>query len=388
MARYGLVFALSWGFLSACGPVTGGDTASEAVGLADEAFQNTLGSGFDGAVDVLALQSDGSILVGGRFRKFNDVETGPLVRLDASGHLDTAFQAKLGASFNDDVFALAVTSTGEIYVAGRFTSLQGSAAPQIARLLSDGSPDSTYNLVGTGFDAEASVLALHDNLLYVGGQFATYKGQTAGRIARLKADASLDTTFAPGTGFNLGVDVIHVQGDGRVLVGGSFTSFNSATRNRLVRLNSDGSLDVDFQTAMGSAFSGAVSALAINDRILVSGEFTNFNLTPVSCFVSLGNFGSELRDLQLDAKAHVLLAQSNGKTLAAGEFTNSATTSANRVLRFNADATPDSAFALNLGTGLDEPVLSGVLQSDGKILLGGQFTNFNGTAAPRLLRLR
>jgi hypothetical protein len=139
---------------------------------------------------------------------------------------------------------------------------------------------------------------------------------------------------------------------------------------------------------MGSAFSGAVTAIGIGARLLVSGEFTNFNLTATSSLVTIGNFGSELQDLQLDAKAHVLLKQSNSRWIAGGEFSALRGGAAPKVVRFDEDGTPDTAFLTKLGTGLDGQVNSGAIQPDGKILLGGSFTQANGIAAPRLVRLK
>lgn len=379
-----ILMSLVLGFVG-CGATTGG-SVSEAEGRVDEAFQAKLGTGFNGPVDAVAVQADGKILVAGRFTVFNGQTTGPLVRLDADGNFDSGFAAHLGASFNDDVFALALTSDAKILVAGRFTSLQGANAAYVARLNADGTRDTAFNPVGTGFDGTASVLSLSGDLIYVGGQFSNYKGQTAGRIARLLGDGTLDTSFAPGLGFNLGVDAIAVESDGRILVGGSFTTFNSATRNRLVRLGVNGALDTDFQASIGLGFDGAVTAIGVGDRTIVSGEFTRFDVTTTSSMISVGSGGTGLVDLKLDAKAHVLLQQANGKWIAAGEFSNMNLTASSRLVRFNADGTVDTAFVLKTGSGLDNDVYSGAMQSDGKLLLGGAFTTANSIAAPRLVR--
>ncbi len=64
-------------------------------------------------------------------------------------------------------------------------------------------------------------------------------------------DGSLDTSFNPGSGVDNQVFSVAVQGDGKVLIGGYFFSVNSAPRNRIARLNSDGSLDTGFNPGSG-----------------------------------------------------------------------------------------------------------------------------------------
>jgi uncharacterized delta-60 repeat protein len=66
-------------------------------------------------------------------------------------------------------------------------------------------------------------------------------------VARLNADGTLDTTFADGTGPSGGtISLIVVQPDGKILVGGTFTSFSGQAATGLVRLNSDGTNDSGF----------------------------------------------------------------------------------------------------------------------------------------------
>lgn len=69
-----------------------------------------------------------------------------------------------------------------------------------------------------------------DSSVLVGGSFASYDGTSGGRIARLTSSGGLDTVFVTsGTGFNSTVQDIVVLSDGRLLVGGSFTSYNGTS---------------------------------------------------------------------------------------------------------------------------------------------------------------
>src|SRR5690606_1792281 len=92
-----------------------------------------------------------------------------------------------------------------------------------------------------------------------------------------QTDGTLDTSFNIGTGFNSDVNVITKQDDGKILVGGTFTTYNSTTQNRIARLNTDGTLDTSF--TVGTGFDGVVRAITKQDdgKILVGGDFTSYN---------------------------------------------------------------------------------------------------------------
>jgi uncharacterized delta-60 repeat protein len=86
-----------------------------------------------------------------------------------------------------------------------------------------------------------------DGRILIGGTFASIDGATRNGIARLTTSGTLDNSFlASGNGANGPVSTLAVQSDGKVLIGGDFTSFNGTSRNRIARLNSDGTLDTAF----------------------------------------------------------------------------------------------------------------------------------------------
>src|SRR5436305_323162 len=62
----------------------------------------------------------------------------------------------------------------------------------------------------------------------------------------------LDAGFDPGTGANNSVLTTALQPDGKIIIGGAFTSYNSIGRNRIARLNVDGSLDAGFDPGTGA----------------------------------------------------------------------------------------------------------------------------------------
>ena len=131
--------------------------------------------------------------------------------------------------------------------------------------------DTTFN-PGTGANSGVSAIAIQsDGKIIIGGQFSTDNGTGRNRIARVNSNGSLDTTFNPGTGADNEVSAIAIQSDGKIIIGGWFTTYNGTGRNRIARINSDGSLDTTFN--LGTGPNGGVSAIAIqSDGKIIIGE--------------------------------------------------------------------------------------------------------------------
>jgi uncharacterized delta-60 repeat protein len=146
---------------------------------------------------------------------------------------------------------LKIQTDGKIIVGGEFTSYSGSAQNRIIRINTDGSRDTSFN-IGTGFDSSVYTTELQsDGKILVGGVFTSYSGSAQNRLTRINTDGTRDTEFNIGTGFNAAVTFIYLQNDGKILVGGTFTTYQSQTHNHLVRLNSDGSIDSTFNIGAG-----------------------------------------------------------------------------------------------------------------------------------------
>ena len=128
-----------------------------------------------------------------------------------------------------------------------------------AALAQAGSLDLTFD-PGDGADSTIrSVVLQPDGKILIAGDFTSYEGTSRNHIARLNADGSLDTSFDPGTGTNDDTEhdepggyPIAVQADGKILIGGHFTNYNGTARNRIARLNADGSLDPSFDPGAGA----------------------------------------------------------------------------------------------------------------------------------------
>ncbi|MBK7968347.1 MAG: delta-60 repeat domain-containing protein [Bacteroidetes bacterium] len=98
------------------------------------------------------------------------------------------------------------------------------------------------------------------------------------RLKRLNTDGTLDPTFFNSESFIPGeVRVIELQPDGKVVIGGNFTEYYGIPRKSIARLNSDGTIDQTFQP--GSGFDKSIFAIAIqpDGKIIVAGSFNTFN---------------------------------------------------------------------------------------------------------------
>ncbi|HEX3232150.1 MAG TPA: hypothetical protein VHQ95_24450, partial [Pyrinomonadaceae bacterium] len=348
------------------------------------------GSGANAPLYAIALQSDGKIVIGGAFTNFSGTARDGIERLNANGSVDTSFLVS-GSGANNIVRCLALQSDGKILLGGAFTTVNGTVRTGIARLDNVGNLDNA----GTGVARnDVTAVALQsDGRILIGGSFTTFSGTARNRIARLNSDGTLDTTFlAAGAGANGDVSAVTLQGDGKILIGGNFTSVNGTARNRIARLNSDGTLDTAFLAA-GSGADSSVRKIAIqaDNRILVGGSFANINGTARNSIARLNADGSlDNSFLASGAGANgpvfTLAVQSDGKILIGGDFTSFNGTSRNRFARLNSDGTLDTTF-LSTGTGANDQVLALALQSDGKVLIGGAFTSVNNATRNRLARL-
>ncbi|QBB69066.1 hypothetical protein ELE36_00980 [Pseudolysobacter antarcticus] len=356
------------------------------------------------AVDALALQPDGKLLLGGNFTSLSPngggaIARNHIARLNTDGNVDTAFDPNA----SNTVTALALQPDGKLVLGGFFTSLSpnGGATTsrsRIARVNADGSLDTAFNPSANSF---VSALALQpDGKLLLGGFFTSFSPNggaaiTRNYVARLNTNGSVDTTFDPNA--NNAVLALAPQSDGRLLLGGNFTSLSpngggTITRNRIARLNADGSVD----TTSNPNANGPVYALAMqpDGKLLLGGDFTT--LSPNGGSAVTRNHIARLNvDGSLDTAfnpnandtVYALAIQPDGKILLGGNFTSLSPNGTGAIVRkyiarLNADGSLDTAFNPNA----NDDVYALALQPDGKLVLGGLFTSLSPNGAGAVTR--
>jgi uncharacterized delta-60 repeat protein len=356
-----------------------------ANGSLDTSFDS--GTGVSSVViGRVAVQADGKVLIGGLFNSYNGTARNHIARLNANGSLDASFNP--GTAANDSIESVMVQPDGKLLIGGFFTNYQGTERRLIARLNADGSLDDSFN-PGTGVNSTAYFVLQPDGKILIGGGFTTYNGTARNHIARLNANGSLDTSFNPGTGANSYISTLALQADGKVLIGGGFTSYNGTPRNYIARLNANGSLDTGFNPGTGTNSTVTAIAVQLDGKVIIGGDFTSYNGTSRNYIARLNPNGS--LDTSFDpgtganSSVKSIAMQPDGKLLVGGGFTNYNGTASNCIARLNADGNLDTSF--NPGSGANSAVASIALQADGKLLISGSFTNFNGTARNSLARL-
>jgi uncharacterized delta-60 repeat protein len=216
-----------------------------------------------------------------------------------------------------------------------------------------------------------------DGKVLIGGDFY-FNGTNLSSIARLNANGSVDRSFDPGTGADDGVSSVTLQPDGRVLIGSYFG---------IGRLNANGSVDSSFNPGVigGSVdpdYPNVVSSVLVqpDGKVLIGGYFSTVDGANCSGIARLnadgGLDGSLNPGASIDGRVGALVVQPDGKVLIGGFFTEVNGTNRNNIARLNANGSLDSAF--NPGAGAGAIVRSIALQPDGKVLIGGAFF-VNGT---------
>ncbi len=294
------------------------------------------------------------------------------------GSLDTTEDPSLG--FNGPVYALALQADGKLLVGGDFTMANGLGRQRIARLNTDGSLDQTFSSTSPLAGANAPILAMvsqTDGLIVLGGSFTNVDNVPHNFVARVALNGAIDTTFIPGSGPNNPVFAVaetFIGSDRKLLIGGSFSSFGSGAQNYIGRLNDDGTLDTGFQAGAN----GNVYAIAVqpDGKAVIGGDFTAVNGVALPHIARLNTDGSVDTSFAPGPGANdsvrAIAVQLDGRIVIGGFFTNVNGTALNHIARLTARGAVDSTFTPGLG--FNDTVSTIAIQPDTRIVLGGQFT--------------
>jgi uncharacterized delta-60 repeat protein len=261
-------------------------------------------------VNTIARQSDGKLLVGGRWYPSRMVRLntdgsidptfsygGPnvavarifvqpdgkalvavgnsLVRLLSDGSLDPGFDT--GTGFNGRPNDLSLLNDGRIVVIGGFTTFNDEPAPQIIRLFNSGARDLSFD-AGTGFGGydPRDIERQPDGKFLIAGNFTEYNELVAPGLVRIQANGSYDATFNVGAGTDEYIDVVRYGPDGRIYIGGSFTTVNGSSSPGLARLTAAGSFDAGFNVGTGT-FAVTDLLFGSDNNLIIVGAFTSYD---------------------------------------------------------------------------------------------------------------
>ncbi len=337
---------------------------------------------------VYAVQTDGRILVvvggstgGGSY--------GSLQRFNSDGNSDSTFspiEVISGRNIRTSPTKIALQSDGKILIALTTTSASGSGSV-LRRYNANGSVDATFEpptIGGTGAFGERTYISDFEvgaeGSVIVVGYFTKVNAIDRINIVKLQSAGNVDLSFAPTNVFQPleAASGVELLSNGKVLIG---------TNNRFVRYNPNGEVDTTFVSPAG-VFSIIKFVIDSSDSVLVYGAFAENGAT-VNKFVRLSPDGSIVSSFATNygtgGTISKLAVQADGKVIIAGDFTQVGGISATNTARLNTDGTLDQTF--NTGSGFDSAVEAIVVQPDGKTLIGGRFTMYNGTSKIGFVRL-
>ena len=345
----------------------------------------------------MIITEDQKIIIGGDFRYYNNMPFTCIVKLNTDGSPDTSFNVILETteawfSIQD----IEQTPDGKIYIAGDFTKVNGIGRKRIARLNADGSLDLTFN-PGSGANNEIYKIGVQpDGKIIIAGLFGTVNGISRKKLARLNSDGSVDLSFDPGDGPNSDqMYCISFQTDNKILIGGMFTKYNGISRKYIARLNSNGTLDSGFNPGSGPGY-GPTEFFALPDgKLLVAGTFNVFNGSPANNVVRLNSDGT------IDPTAPFgtgftggvsdIDVMDDGSYLISGGFNSYNGVAINDVAVINADGSLNMDFDPGYGGTNPYPWYNTVEEieklDDGNFMLMGDFSSFNGVTRDCVARI-
>jgi uncharacterized delta-60 repeat protein len=266
-------------------------------------------------------------------------------------------------------------------------------APLVLVLLLIAFPALGDSEVDLGFDPNANApvyaTALQpDGKIVLGGGFTSLGGVTRHYLARLNADGSLDPNFDPNVSGT--VHCLYVQADGKILVGGLFIAVGGISRHFLARLNPNGTVDTSFQDP---GLDSKVEALLVqpDGKIVAAGIFSSAGPPRRAGLARLNPDGTLDATFTPNATGqggfasavHTVVQQPDGKIVIGGDFIAIDSYPRNYVARLNADGSVDPDFDPNA----DNSVNSVTLQADGAILIGGTFATLSGVPRKGMARV-
>jgi uncharacterized delta-60 repeat protein len=336
----------------------------------------------NGRIYALAKQENGKILIGGDFTSIDGVIRNRIARLNEDLSVDTSFTPLGGA--NSTIRAITIQTDGQILFAGSFSDFNGQNLNRIARVNPDGSLDETFD---AGNGPNSTVYAIHQNqngTILICGDFSSVDGQSKERIARLLPDGTLDSSYLASSEWGRAERIIPQSSDKVILVG-PFDRVNGIEQRSIARLNADGTLDVTFNADPGADDINDI-ALSPDGSFIICGSFSRYNEIPRNRVAKIDANGNLVDSWQLDempnSTVESVAVDSDGRIIIGGSFTKIGNTLQPRLARLNQDGTLDWTF--RIGTGFNSTVKKLFLLNIDESLVSGDFSDFNGKPTANL----
>jgi uncharacterized delta-60 repeat protein len=235
---------------------------------------------FNSSINSIYRQSDGKILTIGSFSSVAGASRKGVARLNSDSSLDT-FNPASGVG-GGSVEAIAIQTDGKVIIAGNFATVGATNRAYIARVSSSGAFDPTFDPGPIGGSSIHALVLKTDGNIIVAGSFSSINGYSRIGIARLQTNGAVDVSFVLPNGVS-GISVLALQPDQKILLGGAFSGVGTVSQASLARLNINGSVDTSFAADIPCC-SSYVNAMALqpDGKILVGGTFTSITGTNIN----------------------------------------------------------------------------------------------------------
>jgi hypothetical protein len=324
----------------------------------------------NGTVHTLTVFGD-NIYIGGAFTSINQNTRNRLAAANTSGSL-----LDWNPNVNQNVYTVAVDAMGatpDIYFGGNFTTVSNNNRSRLAAV----SP--TGNLLSWNPSANNNVftLAIDNSIVYIGGAFTLINGNTRNRLAAVNTSGNL-LDWNPNAGGNVMAMSITQNA---IYLGGVFTNVRATTRNRLasvdlININTTGNLLTWNPNANGNVLALSISG----SNIYIGGSFTSVNGNSRNRLAAVDTSGNVL-NWNPNANANVTAIATFGANIhVGGNFTilQQASTARNRMMAINT-----SGNVISWNPNINNVVNTIAILGD-NIYIGGNFTSVNGNTRNRL----
>lgn len=394
--------------VQADGKIITGSTQGELVryfsnGTLDSSFNNNIGTGGNGSISSIAIQPDNKIIVVGSFNTWNGANVKYIVRLNSDGTRDANFNDSMGTGANNPIYSVAINSSGKIMLGGAFASWNNITRRNFISLNSDGTEYTSFmNNVGNGAAASStvwSVIVTPEDKVVVGGYFTSWNGSSSAKfIVMLNSDGTRDQGFstAVGSGPNTTIAALAMQ-SGSIIAAGGFTTWNGATVNRVVRISTTGTRDTTFTTNIASGPNGAPQntngiLVQSNNKIIFLGSFGTWNGATVGRIARINSDGSadttfnSAFSVGFDNISNCAAELSTGEILVGGGFKSINNDVYIGKVAINSNLSLSTTLFYQTKYGFDDYITGITTQPDGKIIVAGNFSSYNRVKLQGIIR--
>ncbi|NMH26861.1 hypothetical protein [Flavobacterium silvaticum] len=326
-----------------------------------------------GLVHSMLLLPDGKFLISADIPEIDDTANSIILRLNADGSLDESFPTT--SVFGGPIFKFTPRPDGKFWITGWFTSVGTESLKYIALLNADGTVDPTVVINTNNLVFDTAIQP--DGKLIIVGAFSQVAGQARNCFARLNADNSLDTAFVP-TGPTYSARSVELLANGKMYV--------TCTDFLLRRYNSNGTVDNTFLSPNEYASNLMYCPIVVqpDGKILVGGGgVTRFNDDGTVD----ENFQTGIDPMFGAPSVYKIRLLPDGKFYVAGGFSNYEGTTEHKVSRRNTDGTWDAGFDRGNGTGADNGIGTIINLDQGNLFITGSFDHYNDVSRRRIAKL-